>query len=186
MQILALNCGSSTLKFKVFEMGEDIPPGKERRMAHGVVERIGGLGTIKFIAESGECLQKTEVVTDHFGATRQVIGWLRSLGFLEQDGLKAVGHRVVHGGHRFAGPALIDDEVIDGIEALRYLAPLHNEPSLMAIRATREVLGSTIPMVAVFEPLFTTRCLSGHPVMPSLRIGRQTGCTVVDFACRHK
>jgi acetate kinase len=157
LKVLALNCGSSTLKFKVFELSEGNFPGKLKRMAYGVVERIGGFGPIKFIAESGECLQKTELVNDHFEATRQVIGWLRSLGFMERDGLSAVGHRVVHGGHRFTGPVLIGNEVLDSIEALKYLAPLHNEPSLMAIRAAREILGSSIPMVAVFDTAFHSK-----------------------------
>lgn len=152
MKVLAINCGSSTLKFKVLELSEDTPPGQERGMAHGVVERIGGPGTIKFIAESGERLQATEMIPDHADAARRVIGWLNSLGIR----LDAVGHRVVHGGHRFAVPTLIDDEVIDGIEALRFLAPLHNEPSLMAIRETREIEGPAVPMVAVFDTAFHT------------------------------
>lgn len=77
-----------------------------------------------FIAKSGEYLQNTEVMTDYFEAIRQVIGWLHSLGFMERDGLRPVGHRIVNGGHRFAEPTFTDNEVMDGIEALRYLAPL--------------------------------------------------------------
>jgi acetate kinase len=153
MKVLALNCGSSTLKFKVFESHDDISPGKESRMAHGVVERIGGYGTHRFIVGNGECLQEPKIIPDHAEATRQVIGWLNALGI----GLDAVGHRVVHGGHRFSGPALIEDEVIDAIEDLIHQAPLHNEPSLMAIRAAREILGSSIPMVAVFDTAYHSK-----------------------------
>lgn len=150
MKVLVINCGSSTLKFKVIELSEDTPPGQEMGITHGIIERIGGQGTIKFIAESGERLQETEIITDHAEAARRMLGWLNSLGIR----LDAIGHRVVHGGHRFTGPALIDDEVIDAIEALRFLAPLHNEPSLMAIRAARKIPGSSIPMVAVFDTAF--------------------------------
>ena len=153
MKVLAINCGSSTLKFKVLELSEETPPGQERGMAHGVVERIGGPGTIKFIAESGERLQATEMIPDHADAARRVFDWLASLG-IRPD---AVGHRVVHGGHRFAVPTLIDDEVIDGMEALRFLAPLHNNPSLMAIRAARETMGHSVPLVAVFDTAFHSR-----------------------------
>lgn len=150
MKVLVINCGSSTLKFKVYEMDMNIPNGQKCCLALGAIEKIGGRGTIKFIAESGEHFQETEMVTDHAEAAYRVFGWLNSLG-IRPD---AVGNRVVHGGPRFAEPALIDDEVIAGIEALRFLAPLHNEPSLMAIRAAREVMGSSVPMVAVFDTAF--------------------------------
>jgi acetate kinase len=150
MKVLALNCGSSTLKFRVFELPGDISHGKEKRMAHGVVERIGGPATMRFVAESGERLQSTEIITDHAEAACRVVIWLNSLGIR----LDAVGHRVVHGGHRFVQPALIDNEVIESIESLRYLAPLHNEPSLMAIRAVGKILGPKIPMAAVFDTAF--------------------------------
>lgn len=153
MKVLVLNCGSSTLKFKVYEMEMNIPNGQKRCLVRGSIEKIGGKGTIRFIGESGEHLQETEMSTDHAEATHRVFDWLNSLS-IRPD---AVGHRVVHGGRRFIEPALIDDEVMAGIEALRFLAPLHNEPSLMAIRAAREVIGSSVLMVAVFDTAFHSR-----------------------------
>jgi acetate kinase len=155
MKVLAINCGSSTLKFKVLELKEDARPGGEAVPARGAVEKIGGRGTVEFIAGNGGHLQETEIINDHGEAARRMLAWLNSIGI----GFQAIGHRVVHGGNRFAGPVLIDDEVIDGIEALRYLAPLHNEPSLTAIRAAREAMGSSVPMVAVFDTVF-------HSTMP--------------------
>jgi acetate kinase len=158
MRVLAINCGSSTLKFQVIEV-EDAAPGRERRLASGTVDSIGGRAAIEFSAESGERLQEAVPVADHGEATQRVLAWLGSRGLLEPDGLGAIGHRVVHGGEQFVEPTLIDDEAIDAIEATSDLAPLHNEPSLRAIRAAREALGPAIPMVAIFDTAF-------HHAMP--------------------
>jgi len=159
MKVLAINCGSSTLKFQVIEVeGEAVPAG-ERRLASGTVDRIGGRAAIEFIAENGECLQEAVPVADHGEATQRVLAWLGSCGLLEPDGLRAIGHRLVHGGGQFVEPTLIDDEAIDAIEAVSDLAPLHNEPSLRAIRAAREALGPAIPTVAIFDTAF-------HRTMP--------------------
>jgi acetate kinase len=87
-------------------------------------------------------------------ATDRVFKWLDSLGLLRRGGIVAVGHRVVHGGPDFVEPTLVDERVIDAIEAMRYLAPLHNEPSLKAIRAARAILDDALPMVAVFDTAF--------------------------------
>lgn len=155
MKILAINCGSSTLKFQLIEVeDEKVSPGQMERLASGVVDRIGVQGTIQFTAGDREHLQEAATVADHDEATRRVLDWLRSQGLLEPDGLAAVGHRVVHGADRFVQPTWIDDQVIDTIEALSYLAPLHNMPSLRAIRSARAVLGQAVPMVAVFDTAF--------------------------------
>ncbi len=160
MKVLAINCGSSTLKFHLIDMAEEErPSGRERRLAHGIVDRIGGWGTVDFTREGDEPLLETMGVADHGEATRRVLNWLESHGFMEPDGLGAIGHRVVHGGEQLVEPTLIDDKVIDAIEALSNLAPLHNEPSLMAIRATRSALGPAVPMVAIFDTAF-------HHTMP--------------------
>ncbi|MFQ5794328.1 MAG: acetate/propionate family kinase [Candidatus Bipolaricaulia bacterium] len=157
MRVLVINCGSSTLKFHVVEVergeeGEIL--GKERQLARGTVERIGGRGSIRFIAENGERRREAAVVSDHGEAMRRVLTWLDSIGFLEPDGIQAVGHRVVHGGDRFYEPTLIDEDIIGAIEALSDLAPLHNGPSIEAIHAARAELGAAIPMVATFDTLF--------------------------------
>jgi len=155
MKVLAINCGSSTLKFQVIEMaGEASAPDLEQRLARGIVERIGGDTAIEFTALNGKSLRETAVVANHGEAARRMLSWLGSLGLLESGELVAVGHRVIHGGEHFVEPTLIDDECINAIEALSHLAPLHNEPSLNAIRAARAILGHTIPMVAIFDTAF--------------------------------
>jgi acetate kinase len=159
MRIVALNCGSSTLKFKVLELDRCTPVGGEKNIAQGSFERIGSTGTIKLVAEGDERFQETAITRDHADATLRVIDLLSSTPSIRHGGIGAVGHRVVHGGHLFTGPVLLNDEIIGAIEAVKFLAPLHNEPSLVAIRAAREALGPSIPMVAIFDTAF-------HSAMP--------------------
>jgi acetate kinase len=155
MKILALNCGSSTLKFQLIEIdSEAAAPGQGRRLGGGIVERIGERAAIDFAVERGERLRRPAAVADHAEATRHVLDWLASTGLLAPRGLEAVGHRVVHGGDLFVEPTLIDDEVLAAVEALTDLAPLHNAPSLSAIRAARALLGPGVPMVATFDTAF--------------------------------
>jgi acetate kinase len=156
MKVLAINCGSSTLKFELMEMGEDAPSlsRRERRLAWGIVDKIGRRGSTEFDAEQGESLREVREVADHSEATRLVLAWLDSASVYETGGLNAVGHRVVHGGERFAEPTLIDRQVLEAIEEVSNLAPLHNLPSLAAIREARSVLGPAIPMVATFDTAF--------------------------------
>lgn len=177
MKVLAINCGSSTLKFQLVEIeGEATSPGQERRLAAGMVERIASQAAIDFSAESGARLQEPAEVPDHGEATRLVLNWLDSTGLLEPDGLAAVGHRVVHGGDRFVEPTLIDDGVVNAIEALADLAPLHNAPSLSAIRAARGALGLHLPMVATFDTAF-------HRTLP----GRASQYAIPqELAARHR
>ncbi len=157
MRVLAINCGSSTLKFQLFKVErEDNRYGQERRLAQGLVEEIGSKGAMDFTMESGDSLQKSLTIADHGQATRHVLAWLESVGLLEREGSWAVGHRVVHGGRQFTGAVAIDDQVLAAIEAVSELAPLHNEPALRAIYAAREALGPEVPMVAVFDTAFHT------------------------------
>jgi acetate kinase len=155
VKILTLNCGSSTLKFQFVEVErEETPIGRERRLAYGIVDRIGSKGRIRFTVPHKEDYSQPIVIADHGEATHRVLDWLRDKGLLGHDSLQAVGHRVVHGGSLFIDPTIINDAVITGIEAIRHLAPLHNEPSLIAIRAARAILGSAMPQVAVFDTAF--------------------------------
>jgi acetate kinase len=124
--ILVLNCGSSSLKYRL------IGPGPDADLPGGLVERIGEAG--------GDC-------EDHAAALRQVIGQL------DASQVTAVGHRVVHGGTRFREPALIDDAVIDAIRELIPLAPLHNPANLTGIEVARALLPD-VPHVAVFDTAF--------------------------------
>ena len=150
MRILTINCGSSTLKFELFEAEDG-----ERSLARGVVDRIGGRASAELAGRSGERTVRSIGAADHGEATHQAIRLLSSSGLL--GGLDAVGHRVVHGGARFSGPALLDAGVEETIEELAQLAPLHNEPSLVAIRAVREALGPGVSQVAAFDTAFHSR-----------------------------
>jgi len=150
VRILTINCGSSTLKFELFEVAEG-----ERSLARGVVDRIGGRGSVELSSEVGERTARSIAATDHGEATLQAVQLLDSSGLL--GGLEAVGHRVVHGGARFSGPVLLDAGSEGIIEELTELAPLHNGPALTAIRAAREALGPGIPQVAAFDTAFHSR-----------------------------
>jgi acetate kinase len=155
MKVLAINCGSSTLKFHLFDVvTRSARRGRQQRLAHGIVDGIGERGAIDFAVEGGQRIREEVKVSDHGDAIEKVLDWLKAQSFLGSDGVEVVGHRVVHGGDRFVEPTIIDDEVISAVEAVSILAPLHNEPSLRAIKAARETLGSSIPMVAVFDTAF--------------------------------
>ncbi len=157
MKILSINCGSSTLKFRLFnvEAGETQGLSAARRVAGGAVARIGDRAKLEFNSEGGEGLATERRVRDHDEATRLVLDWLHSIADpAAAGGIDAAGHRVVHGGPSFTEPTLLDDWVISELEALSDLAPLHNVPSVAAIRAARATLGSTIPMVATFDTAF--------------------------------
>ena len=150
MRILTINCGSSTLKFDLFDAADG-----ERSIARGVVDRIGGRGSAELISESGERKLRSIAAADHGEATHQAIRLLDSSGFFGT--LEAVGHRVVHGGARFSGPVLLDAEVEVAIEEFVELAPLHNGPAVAAIRAVRKALGPGMSQVAAFDTAFHSR-----------------------------
>jgi acetate kinase len=150
VRILTINCGSSTLKFDLFDAAD-----WERSIARGVVDRIGGRGSAELISESGERKLRSIAAADHGEATHQAIRLLDSSGFFGT--LEAVGHRVVHGGARFSGPVLLDAETEGAIEEFAELAPLHNGPAVAAIRAVREALGPGMSQVAAFDTAFHSR-----------------------------
>jgi len=150
MKILTINCGSSTLKFELFEATDG-----ERSVARGVVDRIGDHGSVELFSEGGESTVRSIAAANHGEAARQAVWVLDSSSLLE--GLEAVGHRVVHGGARFSGPALLDARAEEAIEELAQVAPLHNGPALAAIRAVREALGPGMPQVAAFDTAFHSR-----------------------------
>lgn len=157
MNVLVLNCGSSTLKFQLIEIGGRASA--ERKLAGGIVDRIGGPASYHFDTNGDGVDEKALVVANHEEAARLVIAWLRSKSGL--DSIDAVGHRVVHGGDRFSASVLIDDDVIAILEALCDLAPLHNPAAVSGIRATRKILGDAVPMVAAFDTSFH-RTISDH------------------------
>ena len=147
MRVLAVNCGSSSLKFQLVET----TPGSERRLARGLVERIGDRASVSLVAGDGAPRREDADVADHDQAVALMFAWLREAGLPDAD---AVGHRVVHGGARFTSPTRIDDTVVAALEAVRDLAPLHNGPGVAGITACRQHAGASLPMVAVFDTGF--------------------------------
>lgn len=160
MIVLVLNTGSSSLKFQVIETDlEKMVIDGDRRLARGVVERIGTLALIRFENAAGRALRTAEPIRDHRAAIDYVLRWLVSpaaeipgLGSLAD--IRAVGHRVVHGGERFTRSTLLTPEVIDGIEECIDLAPLHNPANLKGITAVSDIFGAGLPQAAVFDTAF--------------------------------
>jgi acetate kinase len=160
MRVLVLNCGSSSLKFQVIEPEVDGTLGaRDRRLAQGTIERIGGEALCTFAAEGSAAGRETAHINSHEEAVEKVLNWLRPAAAggkqdIAPDTLDAVGHRIVHGGDQFTTSVVLDDKVIAAIESLNELAPLHNPPAVQAIRACRTLLGQAIPMVAAFDTAF--------------------------------
>jgi acetate kinase len=163
MKILVLNCGSSTLKFQLIQTAAaPKSTADDVKLARGIVDRIGGASSVRFEAVGSTEKQESAAVRDHEEAVGKVIEWLSSHPQLRV--FDAVGHRVVHGGDRFTSSVCIDAQVIDALDALCEIAPLHNPASVSGIRAARSVLGAEMPMVAAFDTSFH-RTLPEHASM---------------------
>lgn len=151
MNILVLNCGSSSVKFQLLEMTD------ERELARGLVERIGaGQTRVKYETGSGKLKLEPEEIKDHKTAVAFVLELLsgREHGVVSSlDDISAVGHRVVHGGEQFADSTLITDEVYGKIEECIPLAPLHNPANLKGIDAVASIVPGK-PQAAVFDTAF--------------------------------
>jgi acetate kinase len=160
MNVLVLNCGSSSVKFQLIATDlERIAGNTDRRLARGVVERIGGEAIITLHAEGSAAERSTAPLRDTRAAVELIIRWVTSeaSGIAEVRSvadIHAVGHRVVHGGERFTHSVLITDEVLHGIEDCIDLAPLHNPANLKGIAAARDVFGAGLPQAAVFDTAF--------------------------------
>jgi acetate kinase len=160
MNILVLNCGSSSLKFQLIATDlERIAANSDQRLAHGQIERIGGAAIITFTAEGVAPQRSAAPVKDIRSAVEMVVRWIASdaSGIDEIKTLAditAVGHRVVHGGEHFTESAIITGEVLRAIEDCIELAPLHNPANIKGINAARETLGAGLPQVAVFDTAF--------------------------------
>jgi acetate kinase len=124
MSVLTLNCGSSSVKYSVYDEKQ------KKFVSRGVIERVGG----------PECPNHTIAVE-------------RVLKAVSKEDIRAVGHRVVHGGERFKKSARVTPELIEAVEEVAELAPLHNPPNLAGIRAAQELLPD-VPHVAVFDTAF--------------------------------
>ena len=156
MNVLVINCGSSSLKYQLIETDS------EEVLAKGLCERIGIDGSaITHTPKGGDKVTTTVPMKDHTDAVKLVIEKLTdtNVGVIKSlDEIDAVGHRVVHGGEKFASSVVINDEVMAAIAECNDLAPLHNPANIIGINACKEVMPG-VPMVAVFDTAF-------HQTMP--------------------
>ncbi|SCG83491.1 acetate kinase [Proteiniborus sp. DW1] len=163
MNILVINCGSSSLKYQLIDMSNEFV------LAKGLAERIGIEGSrIKHKPTGKEDVVIEKPMDNHKVALEIVLdaivdpnhGVIKSM-----DEIVAVGHRVVHGGEKFAESVVIDDDVMKAIEECVELAPLHNPPNIIGIEACRELMPNT-PMVAVFDTAFHQTMESDNYIYP--------------------
>ena len=155
MNVLVINCGSSSLKYQV------INSESEEVLAKGLCERIGIDGRLVYQPKDGEKEITEAPMPTHTEAVRMVLDALVNPDtgiFQSLDEIEAVGHRLVHGGEKFAASVLINEEVITAVEECSDLAPLHNPANLIGVRACQEVL-KDVPMAGVFDTAF-------HQTMP--------------------
>lgn len=156
MKVLVLNCGSSSVKYKLLNMET------REELGSGGVEKIGMKGSfLKHTRHDGQKVILEGEILEHQVAVEYILGVLTSEkhgSISSMEEINAVGHRVVHGGEKFNASVLITDEVIHKIEECIDIAPLHNPPNLAGIRAISELLPD-VPQVAVFDTAF-------HQTMP--------------------
>ena len=156
MKILVLNCGSSSIKYKLFDMTT------KEVIAQGGIEKIGLKGSfLKLTLPNGEKKVLEKDIPEHTIGVEFILNTLISpeYGAIKSlDEINAVGHRMVHGGEKFAASTIITDEVMKAIEECNDLAPLHNPANLIGINACKKLMPTT-PMVAVFDTAF-------HQTMP--------------------
>lgn len=152
-KIIAINAGSSSLKFQLFEMPS------ETVLTKGLVERIGIADSVFTISVNGEKNTEVTDIPDHAVAVKMLLNKLTEFGIIKDlNEIDGIGHRVVHGGEKFSDSVLLTDETIKEIEDISELAPLHNPANIVGIKAFKEVLPN-VPAVAVFDTAF-------HQTMP--------------------
>ncbi len=148
MKILSVNCGSSSLKFQMYEMPE------EKALISGVFERIGIDGSFYTIKINGEKIKKEAELKDHKKAFEILIDELKENKVVESlDEIKGIGHRVVQGGAYFDKTVVVTEDVIAKIDELSALAPLHNPAAIVGIRAAQAVVPNAVQTV-VFDTAF--------------------------------
>ena len=155
MKVLVINCGSSSLKYQLIDSRS------EEVLAAGLCERIGIDGRMTHTPSGGDTVVKNDPLPDHGAAIQSVLSALtdKAHGVISSlSEIGAVGHRLVHGGEKFAASVIINDEVIAEVEACNDLAPLHNPANLIGVRACRQIMPD-VPMVGVFDTAF-------HQTMP--------------------
>ncbi|MDM5221644.1 acetate kinase [Peribacillus sp. NJ11] len=147
-KIMAINAGSSSLKFQLFDMPS------ENVITKGLVERIGLENSTFTLSVEGENVSETVHIPNHDVAVRLLLKKLIDHRIIDSfEEIDGVGHRVVHGGEVFSDSVLITEDVIKEIEKLSELAPLHNPANITGIKAFRQILGD-VPAVAVFDTAF--------------------------------
>ena len=163
MKVLVVNCGSSSLKYQLIDMsGQNV-------LASGLVERIGldkpvmthSNSIDKFILDEAQQNYLGQLIVNHEAAVQLVINILVSadMGVIQSlSEINAVGHRVVHGGEKYASSVMVNDEVMIELERCVKLAPLHNPANIIGIKACQKIMPNT-PMVVVFDTAF-------HQTMP--------------------
>jgi len=151
MKILVLNCGSSSIKYQLFNMTD------RSVIAKGGVEKLGMKGSfLKHIRQDGQVVVFEGEILDHKIGIEYILGVLTNEKYGCMKGLEeldAVGHRVVHGGERFNASALLTEEILEEVTKCIDIAPLHNPPNLKGIRAMEELI-PCIPQVGVFDTAF--------------------------------
>ncbi|HHV99884.1 MAG TPA: acetate kinase [Clostridiaceae bacterium] len=156
MKILVINSGSSSLKYQLIDIENEVV------LAKGLCDRIGiDNSLLKHTKKGSDTVILEKELKDHRDAIKEVISTLtdENLGVIkDMSEISAVGHRVVHGGEKFHDSVIIDDDVIKGIKECIELAPLHNPPNIIGIEACRQLIPD-VPMVAVFDTAF-------HQTMP--------------------
>ena len=148
MKILSINAGSSSMKFTAYEMPE------EKELISGYIERIGIIGSFYTLKINGEKIEKTTEVKNHKQAFEIIVEELKNYNIVKKlEDIKGLGHRIVQGGAYFDKSVEVDNDVLDKIEELAPLAPLHNPAALVGIRAALEVFPNA-KQVVVFDTAF--------------------------------
>ncbi|HAH07421.1 MAG TPA: acetate kinase [Elusimicrobia bacterium] len=165
MNVLVLNCGSSSVKFQVIQTDDAlIEKDSDLCLAKGLIEMAGPKTMVTYQATGKPSSKENVPIADYRAAIEHILDWIISPqasleGIKSHSDIHAIGHRVVHGGEKFQDSTLIDDKVLAAVEEFIDLAPLHNPPNLKGIRAAMDVVGPSVPNVAVFDTAF-------HATMP--------------------
>ena len=175
MKVLALNYGSSSIKFLVTETS----PGHvdPNPLARGHIDGIGSpQSAIRFTRPQNSPLHEYLTISDHSQGLRKIFVLLDRCTELTPSSLDAVGHRFVHGGDAMSNPLVVDQKALSTLEAVSHLAPIHNPLALDGIRETRALLGKGVPMVCIFDTAF-------HQTMPPVA---STYAIPYELATRHR
>ena len=158
MKILVINAGSSSIKYQLIDMTD------ETLLAKGQCDRIGiEGGNFKHVNIAKDITYKVDVqMANHGEGIKLIIDALTNAKhgvIASMSEINAVGHRVVHGGEKFSGSVIINDEIIEALKECSELSPLHNPANLTGIKACTEIMGENVPQVGVFDTGF-------HQTMP--------------------